>query len=191
MTETKIRATIGAVSLAVGVLTGLAAAWLLFGEEEERPPILVRGGSLIFQSGDPGDDDPDYQRGKPWKPVGADWQPDHDEARKLKRFSVEIVGGNLPLCPGYSRTKEITITYKPAQGPDKTFKITSKGKDGDANKPQTPTIVGQGLVIDNGPANPTLTFEDASNTITRVQFQAVGTGNVNCPGPASLKIWQE
>lgn len=166
----------GALILGYQAITGGRA------EDEDRPPIIVRGGSLIFQSGDPEDDDPVYKNGKPWVQVGSDWQPDHREAKALKWFSVQLTASDPTTCPILSMTKEVTIAFG-----DVTFVITSKGRPGSGTA--APTIVGSGLQKGGTSQNPQLIY-NGSGSITSVRFRGQGVGNVVCTTASSLKIWQ-
>ena len=85
---TKVLYALGATAF------GALGAYLLLqkGDEdqEDRPPILVRDGSLIFESGDPASIDPIEQTGKPWIDDGEDWQPAHPEGKGTTWFVVDI-----------------------------------------------------------------------------------------------------
>ena len=60
-------------------------------EDDDRPPIIVKGGSLIFQSGDPRiTGDPKVAKGKPWTLYNGEWQPKHDNGKKTKWFFLEL-----------------------------------------------------------------------------------------------------
>ncbi len=155
--------------------------------DEDRPPIIVKGGSLIFESGDASSSDPDESTGKPWVAMGSDWQPDHPRGKKTKWFSVNLVAADQQQCPALSMTKEITITYQPTSGSASTFRITIKGRPG--NSAPAPAVEGSGLTPGGSPDNPQLIFAGAG-TISNVQFQAQGAGNVNCPTPTSIKVYQ-
>ena len=184
MGENAKRAGIAAIGLAVGVGVGLLVS--PGAEDEDRPPIIVKGGSLIFQSGDP-DGDAEEQAGKRWKQVGSDWQPDHDDGKKTSWFSVAIRGGS-GSCPTLSMTRELTVTYE-AQGLETNLRITTKPRG--PNKGPAPAIVGSGLTTGGSSTNPQLIFGNPNEgSIKRVQFNAQGGGSVTCNGPSSLKIWQ-
>jgi hypothetical protein len=150
--------------------------------DEERPPIIVRGGSLIFQSGD------DTSNGKPWIAVDQDWQPDHVAGNKTRWFTVSLSAGNQQACPALAMTKEITIRYQPAQGAAVQFTVTMKGRPQYPNAP-APTIVGTGLAVGN-PNTQLVHDPNGRGKITSVEFRAHGQGPVNCPEPTSVTIWQ-
>ena len=158
--------------------------------DEERPPIIVRGGSLRFISGHAGSEDPNESTGKPWITVGQDWQPDHPEGNRTKWFTVQLQASNQAACPAYAMTKEITITYQPAQGATSDFKVTLKDRPNHAGAP-APTIVGTGLNTAGTQQNPELVFDaNGQGKIAAVRFQAPQIGNVVCPDPTEIRIWQ-
>jgi hypothetical protein len=175
--------------LIVGGLLAYAALQTMDrAEDEDRPPIIVRGGSIIFQSGDPESSDSDERPGKPWLQDGAgDWQPDQPSGKKSKWFSIAIRGA--VQCPALSMTKEVTVTYTAADNTESRFTFTFKERPTSTRSP-APAIRGTGLTVDNSGANQTLTYGTAGQgRISRVQFQGQGVGNVNCADPVSLKIW--
>ena len=184
MSENLKRAGFAVLGLAGGFALGLLVG--AGAEDEDRPPIIVKGGSLIFQSGDP-DGASDEKAGKSWKQVGGDWQPDHDNGKKTNWFSVAIRGGS-GSCPALSMTRELTVTYE-AQGLESNFRVTIKPRG--PNKGAAPAIVGSGFTEGGNSNNPQLIFGNTGEgSIKRVQFNAQGSGSVTCNGPSSLKIWQ-
>lgn len=183
MGENAKRAGYAAAGLLAGGLLGYALAGA---EDEDRPPIIVKGGSLIFESGDV-DGDADEKTGKPWKQVGSDWQPDHKEGKKTQWFSVAIRGGS-GSCPALSMTREVNVFYE-VQGTETAFRLMIKPRG--PNKGPAPAIVGSGLTQGGTSTNPQLVFGTAGQgSFKRVQFSAQGVGSVTCNGPSTLKIWQ-
>jgi hypothetical protein len=178
-------------AIAAGLIAG--ALWTLTTEadDEERPPIIVRGGSLIFEGGDANSSDPAEQKGKPWTQVGSDWQPDHPHGIPVTKFTLALRGGNAQLCPALERTRDVAVTYKAPDGTESTFNITTKPRPGSGGKP-APTIVGSGLSPSGTSANPQLTFGiSGQGEITHVRFSGI-SGNVDCPAPiTSVKVWQD
>jgi hypothetical protein len=159
------------------------------GEDEERPPIIVKNGSLIFESGDASSTDSDEKKGKPWKRTGNDWQPDHQKAKKSKWFAVSITGGSGTACPAFAMTQEVVIKYKETGGAESTFYLKAKDR---GNGAKAPTIEGQNLAVqDNTSDNPKLVFGTAGGgAMSNVSFTAAAGGDANCTSPTSLKIWQ-
>ena len=176
---------------AVGFIAGTLLGYSITGTrdyDEDRPPIIVRGGSLIFQSGDPDSSEAEEKAGKPWKQVGTDWQPDQDYGKKTSWFSVAIRGGSNS-CPALSMTREVRLVYADAGGTETTFALRVKPRG--PNKPNAPAIEGSGLATGGTAANPQLIHGTAGEgTFKRVSFSAQGTGAVSCNDPVSVKIWQ-
>ena len=174
-------------ALIAGLVAAAVFSRILSGDDEERPPIIVRGGSLIFQSGDAG------TQGKSWMPVGSDWQPDHLRGVPVSMFTVRIQGGgSIAACPSMERTREIAVTYAEG-GQSSVFRFQIKPRPHGSGKP-APAIVGSGLRSEAAtPGNPQIVFgEHGKGEITRVQYNALGsTGTVDCQGPiTSLLVWQ-
>jgi hypothetical protein len=160
------------------------------GEDEERPPIIVRNGSLIFESGDAASNDPEEKTGKPWKQVDGSWQPDHNKGKKTKWFVVTIQGGTSGACPGAGMTQEIVITYT-KDSTDTKFTIKPKGRNNGGNGPKAPAIETTATLQQGGSsANPQLIFDPVGGAISNVSFQSAIGENANCMRPQSLKIWQ-
>jgi hypothetical protein len=68
----------------VGGVAGWVIYWLLRKRigDEERPPIIVKGGSIIFE----------HEKG--WaEAAGDDWKPDHPEGKPIDGFIVQIKRG--------------------------------------------------------------------------------------------------
>ena len=198
-TGTKI-AYLTAGAVIGGVLVGGALSTLgTSADDEERPPIIVKGGSIIFESGDRNSNKPKEKKGKKWAPTGSDWQPDQTHGIPVSDLTIAIRGGNPGSCPVLDRVPgnppsapaEITVTYKVGQT-ESSFKITTTPQKNNLNK-YVPTIVGTGMRQENDTTdNPQLVFGNhGEGEISRVQFRGQ-SGNVNCQGPiTSLKVWQD
>jgi hypothetical protein len=185
-TETKARIGFGLGGLLLGglILYGILGLFSR-AEDEDRPPIIVRGGSIIFQSGDPGSDDTDERDGRPWAKYGGDWQPDHPRGKGMKWMSVRVLGSS---CPVLSMTRRITLTYRASDGTETEFVISPKPRP--MSGTPAPAITGPLEIGDTGD-NPTLVFGTPDEgRISRIRFQAQGSGNVQCEDPQDLKIWQ-
>ena len=158
---------------------------VLSGEDEERPPIIVRGGSVIFESGE------GAKKGKKWKKVNDDWQPDHGNGIPVNKFRVAIQGSDAE-CPPLQLTRELSITYTDEQGVSSIFFITTKARNG--NGSPAPTIVTDQKLDDLGNSGdyPKLTYgTDKNGSITHVKFSGIG-GQFDCHGTiTSVKLSQE
>ena len=197
-TGTKITYFAAGAVIAGVVVAGVFSA-ISGGDDEERPPIIVRGGSIIFESGDKNSNKPKEKKGKKWAHAGSDWQPDQPHGIAISDLTVAIRGGNQSSCPALDRVPgnpptaapEVTVTYRVGQT-DSSFKITL-APDANNAKKYVPTIIGSNMRQENDTSdNPQLVFGNhGEGEISRVQFRGQ-SGDVNCQGPiTSLKVWQD
>lgn len=181
----------GKIGLLLGTVIGAAIAYLLkfiLAGDEERPPIIVRGGSLEFQSGDEDSNNPTHRKGKEWREeIGrpAHWKSDHPKGTPCRAFSVRFPGmHDSTTCPSRSETQEVTIYYLPTKGNETKFTVKlEEESDGSF----VPLIVGDLSPRDKGKQNPRLVHDEAGNGSFRVQF-TTGSGTVNCPSPRKVRI---
>lgn len=102
--------------LAAGAIALLAVAavalYLWLGSDEDRPPIIVHNGSLVFDAGDPQDA---TKRWKEWKQdAGAPrWRPVHPKGHSVASYSVTVAGAANPDACGTAAmsTTEVFIDY--------------------------------------------------------------------------------
>ena len=69
--------------------------------DEERPPIIVRGGSLKIFSGT-------KTNGKRWKKVGDEFRQEHPRGKDVGVYSVRFIGGGETCRPTFAHTVRIT-----------------------------------------------------------------------------------
>lgn len=172
-----------------GAAIGALGAYLLDhhdrGDDEDRPPILVKDGSLIFQSGDPmgaGNE----KKGKPWQSEDDDWQPDHSAGKPIKWLYVEVTlaSGDAVMA----RTRRIEITYG-----TKRFDIAINNQIGKGGKDckLVPTISGPGLTPEGTADNPTLVHDKGgTGKITKVEFKD-RQKTMSYASPKLIRILQE
>lgn len=165
--RTKAAITGFVVGAAAGVLLGYTLDKL--GGNEDRPPIIVKGGSLIFQSA------------KPWRQSSANsrqWQPNHPEGKETNNFQVMFIGGSGSCNPLF--TSNATVTFKPDDAEAVTFTLAPE-PEMDGGKSPAPTVEGPDLVQkdETGPA-PSLVY-DKSGEITQVV-----AGSSTCASPAGV-----
>lgn len=135
----------------VAGLAGVACAMFLRvqAEDEDRPPIIVKGGSLRFISGDEAGD-PDEQVGVPWKKKNNDYQPDQKNGKKTKWFVVEVTPASSAVVVALAR--QLTITSGSAD-----FSFTMKARHGGSTK--APTLTTTATLVDGGTLeNPELIY---------------------------------
>lgn len=89
-------------------------------EDEERPPIIVKGGSLLFESGDA----KKAKKGKPWKTEAVpdadgknekQWKPDHPNGLPASVLKVAFTGGTDEARRACTALylPEFTVRYDP------------------------------------------------------------------------------
>ena len=96
------------------------AGMKVLAEDEDRPPIIVKGGSLLFESGD----SKKATKGKPWKteavPDAAgknekQWKPDHPNGIPASVLKVAFTGGTDEARRACTAMylPEFTVLYDP------------------------------------------------------------------------------
>jgi hypothetical protein len=103
-----------AVKLLAGaaLIAALAAGLLIAqgSEDDDRPPIIVHNGSLIFDGGE-------GTNVRPWSKDAflGEWKPDHDEAKGVRTLEVkfEAVPAPAPACAAATLSgREVLIEYR-------------------------------------------------------------------------------
>ena len=155
--------------------------------EDERPPIIVRGGSLVIQSGDPKSSNPKHQKGKPWRKEGAHWKQKHDDGKDVKTYSVSFQGGGGNCGPTFAT--EVRVTYQLKSGEKVVILIGRDDADSDEKsaggreKEKEPLVVSaKGLTIANGKDQPTLTLALDGEIVS------ISAGGNVCSNPVSAKL---
>jgi hypothetical protein len=174
------------------VIGGIVGYFLASHElaDEDRPPILVQGGSLVFTSGGGEGCGGTQQKkaknnAKPWKKKqGEDrWQPKHQNGRPTKWFIVEVESGD-PACPSILVAETIEITYE-----GRSFTLASSPEFNASGK-KVPTLAGPGLAPDGHPDSPVLVHDKGGHgTISKVKFTAKDT-IISCEFVTQMCIWQ-
>jgi hypothetical protein len=88
---------IGGATIAVAASVATVFLLKVFSASgEDRPPIIVRNGSVKIDGGNP-----NSTNWKPWKQHGSkkEWQPDHGNGASTTNFSVGITSANGPAAP--------------------------------------------------------------------------------------------
>ena len=126
------------ILIAAGI--GIAAAVRYFRKprfDEDRPAIIVKGGSLIFQSGD----DRIAQKGRAWRQVGEGrWTPHQPKGRPAVHMILSI-DGDAGCKVVRQAVRVIKIQYVGTAGPE-GFQITTANGSGPV---PIPVVVGAGL----------------------------------------------
>ena len=169
----------GLAGLAAGALiTGAVIYTAVIRDNEDRPPMVVKGGSLIFQSGvnssNPGKtwhNDPNAQ---------SEWQMNHPAGKPTNAFSVMLTGSGS-CGPGF--VQELTLEYtRSSDQAVRTFRLVRKAQFGTSGK-MVPTVIGDGLTPTNSGDTPLLTYPDPGE-LTRVTAT-----NIDCRAPADFMVY--
>jgi hypothetical protein len=144
-------------------------------DDEDRPPIIVKGGSLIIQSGREG------EPGKPWESAEGGFRQRHDEGKNLETYSVRFVGGSGSCASKFART--VRVTYQPDSGGRYVVTITRARNPVTGKHEPFVTPVGR-LRIDNTLPNPSLILDGRRSTIVSV---AIGSEVCREPSEAILE----
>jgi len=118
VTDRKTRAfVLGGVLLLAAAIAGFAYLGSKAEvEDEDRPPIIVKNGSLDVISGDKSNRKPEYKKGKPWITVDTKWQPDHPKGKPSSEYTVLITASDFAACPASGTGTEVLITYVDSGG---------------------------------------------------------------------------
>ena len=152
------RVQVGLISIALALMLGLAACSAFrtsHEDEEDRPPIIVRNGSIIFESGARG------RPGKPWKKFQGVFFQDHPRGKPVTSFQLYFRGG--------------TGDCAPVSGTDFSVVFDDDGNDGTDPKNYTVIIRAPGT----GGGRPGLTLSGAGIDIDTSNEMRVHGGTTN------------
>lgn len=149
--------------------------------DEERPPIIVRGGSLVIQSGDEKSSNPKHKKGKPWLDAKDKklWKQKHDNGKHVATYSVSFQGGGGTCSPTFAT--EVHVTYELTSGG--TVEVTI-GREKVANGKEMEPFVRstKELTADNEREQPTLTLPLGG------KITSISAGGKVCSNPVSAKL---
>ena len=176
--------------IAVGAVVCASRAMAFLSREysdEDRPPIIVRGGSLYFISGDAYHSKNEFKYGKQWVHHSQGWKPKHDKGKSVNFFVVDVYPSDhtqkTPKPPTTYKTEELTVK----QG---IVPFTVTIHEGPGNSKPSPAIIGP-LKPGGSAANPALIYEhEGSKTIDSVSFITLENHSVSHTNPAEVRIWQ-
>lgn len=144
---------------------------------DERPPIIVRGGSLVIQSGDEKSSNPKHITGKPWKNDSNDkkrWKQKHDNGKHVGMYSVTFVGGGAGCSATHS--PEVRVTYELTNG-ENVVVLIGRDKTSDPDDLQPLVTSSRELTVDNDKDQPTLTLPLDGKIVS------ISAGSVHCSSP--------
>lgn len=162
-----------------GILLG-ATAYFLYDkgvdqQDEDRPPIVVKGGSLNFYNGTPG------RPGRAWKPVSAKFQLDHDRGKPVSSFQLYFVGGTGACSP--VTTSEFTVNFDHDGIADTPALVYTVNLESDQGR-RAPTVSGTDLAVDTADSTRLYTGTAGTGSIG-----AVAWSNQECAAPT--EVWVE
>ena len=117
---TRQKLMVGAAIVAVGIVAyfGLRA----FFADEERPPIIVRGGSLYFENKSA------KRPGKPWQKPDQnnpkEWEPNDNGGKKVSYYQVYFTGGGADCVP--AEAESVVVNFVDDSGTAKTYRVTTR-----------------------------------------------------------------
>jgi hypothetical protein len=148
--------------------------------DDERPPIIVKGGSLIIQSGDAKSSNPKHKFGKKWEKDGKNWKQTHGNGKHVGKYSVSFQGGGATCTPDFA--SDVRVTYKPKSG-DKIVIVITRRERSSADNDTEPLIVSPvELQPDNERDQPTLTLAGEGKILS------IAIGSKVCSEPVGAKL---
>jgi hypothetical protein len=186
------RLKIASVVVAVFVVAALTAGILsiLTSGDEDRPPIIVRNGSVKIDGGN-------ASKWKPWKENGSKkkWQPDHNNGASVTSFAVTIANSNGPAapsnpCPSLPITgTHVVIEYK-TDGGAKSQIAVGLEKSGSKLVPQIDAPADLTSAPGSGSTPAVLTYDPGGGMISNVTVSDDSGGQQMCGfvSPASALI---
>jgi len=136
------------------------------GEDEDRPPIIVKNGSLIFQSGKPPDD------GKPWYEAAPSvWMQVHEKGKPITSYQVVFTGGSGDCSTKFAPMFTVWFDPDGEEGNAEEISYTVSRRPRTAHGTDAPSIQGsQTLKVDNAAQDPQLVYgEPGKGRISKVE----------------------
>jgi hypothetical protein len=170
MSRAKIAAIV-AFAIAVTALAVGVYHFVLASGDEDRPPIIVRSGSVYLEDGDP----QDAAHWKEWKAQGNPrrWKPDHSGGAKVIAYSVSIANADsgmpatpCPALPIVGTTVAVEYTVLSTH----TASVITIGRDA-AGSNQDPVIDAPADLTSSpgaGSTPPRLTYDPGAGWISKV-----------------------
>ena len=119
MPDTKTLVAATALAAAEGFAAGYAVGSGTRIGDEDRPPIIVKNGSIQFET----------SRG--WADDGGAWKPDHNEGKPVREFVAAIsnaIDSSGNPCPRLSGVQFI-ITYALSEASSTDFHVILAGRE--------------------------------------------------------------
>ena len=185
MTEAQKLALVGITAAALGIAGGYAAFKAL-AEDDDRPPIIVKGGTLDIESGLSAD-----RPGVAWKvkgnPSDKTWEPDQPTGKPLKALQLYWDLGTLDSGAPCEPTvvDEVRVVYDPddAGGTAASTYYVEVERGGGKRVPKA-----RGELNWTSAAPNKLTAPGESKTIVSVTGYYGGAEKIKCNKPARAFI---
>lgn len=167
-------------------------------EDEERPPIIVKGGSLLFESGD----SKKAKKGKPWKtedvPDAAgknekQWKPDHPNGIPASVLKVAFTGGTDEARRACTAIylPEFTVLYDPdgtGPLPPAGYLVTRRARE-KGQGTLAPAIVEMTLPLaPSGSADYPALIAAGTNKIFRIEYVKADGSKGWCDKPTQVEV---
>ena len=149
---------------------------------EERPPIIVRGGSLVIQSGDERSTKPAHKKGKPWREPGSDrkrWKQKHDNGKHVTTYAVSFQGGGGTCSPVHAT--DVRVIYQ-LTGGDRVDVVIGRDKTDDSDDLEPLITSSRELTPNNEREQPTLTLPLDGSIVS------ISAGGNTCTNPVGAKL---
>ena len=144
------------------------------GEEEDRPPIIVKGGSLVIQSGHDGGPS------RPWEEFQGGYRQRQPDGADLETFSVRYSGPHPSCTATFGRA--VRVTYKSSMH-QAVVVVIARARDPVSGKHEPFVTAQRRFRIDNGSANSRLVLDERGS----IESIAVGREVCRIPDQAILE----
>ena len=139
--------------------------------DEERPPIIVKNGSIIFEN-QLATSGPGSGRSFDWVPSGnGRWKPDHENGKRIDEFYVTFKEINCESMTG----NPVHITRQTAKSETEVYQVIRQG----FFRVDPKVVAPHEMKIDNSLLLKTLSSLDDGGSITQVRI-----GDSKCDIPA-------
>lgn len=183
MTDSQKSLTVKVAIAVLGLIAGFYVATQLWQTDEDRPPIVVKSGSLYF------DHEADGRPGQEWEKVSGsttDWQPNHPGGKKVSKLQLYFVGGSTTSagpCEPVTVTT-FTVNYDPDGSGTQLPKAYTVGIS-TTGKP-VPRVSGD---LQRDPSNAKRLIAGTEGAIVSVAGASVTSISFQCDNPTG--VWVE
>jgi hypothetical protein len=189
-----------------GIVCGALFVWAVqpsarrAAEDEERPPIIVKGGSLLIESGDAAKG----KKGKPWKKEAVadgsgknenQWKPDHPTGIPSSILKVVFFGGKDDAGRACAAMflPEFTVLYDPdgtGALPQTSYLVTRRPRERGQGT-LAPAVIETGLPLTpGGTADYPALMAAGTNKAFRIEYTKADPNNSKgwCERPSRVEV---